>query len=50
MPNPSSTMSRASEKLGRVFVDLSGRKRTLSLLGERYIIQVTDDLSRYAWV
>ena len=28
---PSSTKSRASEKLGRVFVDLSGPKRTPSL-------------------
>ena len=31
-PIPSSTKSRASDKLGRVFVDLSGPKRTPSLL------------------
>ena len=49
-PIPSSTKSRASEKLGRVFVDLSGHKRIPSLLGKRYVMLVKDDSSRYAWV
>ncbi|CAM9165641.1 unnamed protein product, partial [Laminaria digitata] len=49
-PIPSSTKSCASEKLGRVFVDLSGPKRTPSLLGKRYVMLVKDDSSRYAWV
>ena len=49
-PIPSSAKLRASEKLGRVFVDLSGPKRTSSLLGMRYIMLVKDDFSRYAWV
>ena len=49
-PIHSSTKSRASEKLGRVFGDVSGPKRTLSLLGKRYIMLVKDDFSRYAWV
>ena len=49
-PIPSSTKSRASDKLGRVFVDLSGPKRTPSLLGKKYVMLVKDDFSRYAWV
>ena len=49
-PIPSSTKSRASEKFGRVFVYLSGPKRTPSLLGKRYIMLLKDDFSRYAWV
>ena len=49
-PIPSSAKLRAPEKLGRVFVDLSGPKRTSSLLGKRYIMLVKDDFSRYAWV
>ena len=49
-PILSSTKSRAPEKLGRVFVDISGHKRTPSLLGTRYVMLVKDDFSRYAWV
>ena len=49
-PIPSSTKSRPSDKLRRVFDDLSGRKTAPSLLGRKYIILVKDDLSRYAWV
>ena len=49
-PIPNSTKSRASEKLGRVFVDLSGPKRTPSLMGKRYVMLVKDDFSRHAWV
>ncbi|CAN0277930.1 unnamed protein product, partial [Laminaria digitata] len=49
-PIPSSTKTRASKKLGRLFVDLSGPKRTPSLLGKRYVMLVKDDYSRHAWV
>ncbi|CAN0450323.1 unnamed protein product, partial [Laminaria digitata] len=49
-PIPSSTKTRASKKLGRLFVDLSGPKRTPSLLGTRYVMLVNDDYSRHAWV
>ncbi|CAN0386005.1 unnamed protein product, partial [Laminaria digitata] len=49
-PIPSSTKTRASKKLGRLFVDLSGPNRTLSLLGKRYVMLVKDDYSRHAWV
>ncbi|CAN0295766.1 unnamed protein product, partial [Laminaria digitata] len=49
-PVPSSTKTRASKKLGRLFVDLSGSKRTPSLLGKRYVMLVKDDYSRHAWV
>ena len=45
-PIPSSTKSRASERLERVFVDLSGPMRTPSLSGKRYIMLVKDDISR----
>ena len=36
--------------MGRVFVDLSGPKRTPSLSGARYVMLVKDDYSRHAWV
>ncbi|CAN0366564.1 unnamed protein product, partial [Laminaria digitata] len=49
-PIPSSTKTRASKKLGRLFIDLSGPKRTPSLLGKRYVMLVKDDYSRHAWV
>ncbi|CAM9287200.1 unnamed protein product, partial [Laminaria digitata] len=49
-PIPSSTKTRASKKLGRLFVDLSGPKRIPSLLGKRYVMLVKDDCSRHAWV
>ena len=39
----SSTKSRASEKLARTLVNLSGPKRTPSLLGKRCIMLVKDD-------
>ena len=45
-PIPSSTKSRAPEKLGRVFVDLRAPKRTPSLLGKRYVMLVKDDFYR----
>ena len=49
-PIPNSTKIRATEKLGRLFVDLSGPKRTPSLSGARYVMLVKDDYSRRAWV
>ena len=42
-PIPNSTNSRATEKLGRGFADLVGPKKTLSLLGKRYVMLVKDD-------
>ena len=47
---PNSTKLCATEKLGRVFVDLSGPKRTPSLSGARYVMLVKDEYSRHAWV
>ena len=47
---PKSTKLRAAEKVGRVFVDLSGPKRIPSLSGARYVMLVKDDYSRHAWV
>ena len=49
-PIANSTKSRATEKLGRVFVDLSGPKSTHSLLGKKYVMMVKDDFTRYSWV
>ena len=45
-----STKSHATNKLRRVFVDLSGPKSTLSLLGKKYVMIVKEDFTRYAWV
>lgn len=42
---------RATEKLGRRFVDLSDLKSITSLTGKQYVTIVNDDHSRwYAWV
>ena len=49
-PIPNNTKTRAKEKLGSVFVDLSGPKRPPSLTGARYVMLVKDDYSRHAWV
>ena len=49
-PITNSTKSRATKKLGRVFVDLSGPKSIPSLLGKKYVMIVKDDFTRYAWV
>ena len=49
-PIPNSAKLRATAKLGRVFVDLSGPKRTISLSGARYVMLVKDDYSRHTWV
>ena len=47
---PNSTKLRATEKLGRRFVDLSGPKRTPSLSCVRYVMPAKDDHSRHSWV
>ena len=49
-PIPNTTYPRATEKLGRGFVDLSGPKRTPSLTGARYVMFGKDEYSRLAWV
>ena len=49
-PIPNRTKFRATEKTGRVFVDLSGLKRTISLSDAKYVMLVKDDYSRHAWV
>ena len=49
-PIGNSTKSRATEKLGRVFVDVSGPKTTHSLLGKKYVMIMKDDFTRYSWV
>ena len=49
-PIPNITKSRATEKLGRVLVNLSGPKRTPSPTGARCVMPVQDDYSRHAWV
>ena len=48
-PIGNSTKSRATDKLGRVFVDLSGPKSTHSLLGKKYVMMLKDDFTRYSW-
>ena len=45
-PIVNSAKSRATEKLGRFLVDLSGPKSIHSLLGKTYVISFT----RYSWV
>ena len=49
-PIANSTKSRATQKLGRVFVDLSGPKSVNSLPGKRYVMIVKDDYTRYSWI
>ena len=49
-PIADSTKSRATEKLGRVLVDLSGPKSSHSLLGKKYVMIVKADFTRYSWV
>ena len=49
-PIQRSTHVRADEKFGRVFVDLSGPKRVESTGGNRYVMIVRDEFSRYMWV
>ena len=49
-PIVNSTRSRATQKLGRGFVDLSGPKSIPSLLGKKYVMIVKDDFTRNARV
>ena len=49
-PIGNNTKSRATDKLGRVSVDLSGPKSTHSLLGKKFVVIVKDDFARYSWV
>ena len=49
-PTANSTKSRASEKLGIVFVDLGRPRSTHSLHGKKYATKVKDDFTRYSWV
>ena len=50
MPIPNSTNLRATEKLGRVLVDLGRSKRTSNLSDARYVMLVKDYYSHHAWV
>ncbi|CAB1096609.1 unnamed protein product [Ectocarpus sp. CCAP 1310/34] len=44
------TKSRSDKKLGRVFVDLGGRKDVASVGGKHYPMIVKDDFTRRAWM
>ncbi|CAN0574040.1 unnamed protein product, partial [Ectocarpus sp. 12 AP-2014] len=46
----SSTSTRAVRKLDRVFVDLSGKRATLSIGGKQYTMIIRDDYSRFVWL
>ncbi|CAM9974287.1 unnamed protein product, partial [Sphacelaria rigidula] len=47
---PHQTKKRASSKLGRVFVDLGGRKDIASVGGKHYPMIIKDDYSRKSWL
>ena len=47
---PSTTSSRSTRKLQRVFVDLSGKRSVASYGGSFYAMIVRDDYTRYSWV
>ena len=44
------TKSRSDKKLGRVFVDLGGRKDVASIGGKHYPMIVKDDFTRRGWL
>ena len=44
------TKRRSDKKLGRVFVDLGGRKDVASVGGKHYPMIVKDDFTRRAWM
>ncbi|CAM9866617.1 unnamed protein product [Choristocarpus tenellus] len=46
---PFSTSTRAVRKMGRIFVNLSGNRATLSVGSKRYTI-IWDDYSRFVWL
>ena len=50
MSIPSKTSNRAVKRLGRVFVDLGGKKHVKSAGGKKYPMIIRDDYSRYAWM
>ena len=47
---PRRTENRAQNKLGGVFVDLSGRKDVASLGRKHYAMIIRDDYSRKSWL
>lgn len=47
---PSSTKNRATERLERVFVDLTGPRSVASVGGVHYMMIVRDDFSRFTWL
>ena len=47
---PHQTNSRSQVKLGRVFVDLGGRKSIASVGGKHYSMIVKDDYTRRTWI
>ena len=47
---PSTTSTRATRKLQRVFTDLSGKKAVAGIGGVHYTMIIRDDLTRYTWV
>lgn len=49
-PIPSTTSSRSTRKLQRVFVDLSGKKSVPSIGGSYYAMIVRDDFTRFTWL
>ena len=44
------TSTRASKKLGRVFVDLCGPKHVSAAGGKRYMMIIRDDFTRFTWL
>lgn len=47
---PSSTTTRTTRKLERVFVDLTGPRRVSSVGGVNYMMIIKDDSPRYTWL
>ncbi|CAN0067114.1 unnamed protein product, partial [Choristocarpus tenellus] len=45
----SSMSTRAVRKLGWVFVDLCGKRATLSIGGKQYTMIIRDDYSHFVW-
>ena len=49
-PIPSSSTTRATTKLARVYVDLCGPKSVASRGGKRYVLLVRDCYTRFTWI
>lgn len=47
---PISTKTRAQKRLWRVFVDMTGLRRLVSVGGVHYVMIVRDDYTRYTWL